>query len=393
MVLHVQRSLTRLPELRTVPLEQRELRIAIATSGTIEPSEVVEVGSLVAGNIVGFGEERGSSPESIEVGARVAKGSVLVQLDSEDYKLALQKAHAARRLADAEVTRLQTQLRQAGRDLERAQKLRDTNSESQFDQVVTAHEMAQSELAIAEARREQTLGQVQQAEINLSRTTIRSPIDGVVIDRRANLGQRVSASGPGLFLLTSDLEEMRVRASVSETDIGKVYVGQPVSFSVDAHREQVLKGRVEKVLLNARMQGNFVTYDVLVAIEGSTASLLPHMTADVQMETVNRQNAWLVPTESLRWWPREEFLADAAMATVPPAGVSQSQSPQEGDTAAIWVPTGDGRVRAVPVRVGIDDGVQTEVMGEGFREDMPVVVGVQRETTLARIIPNVKTLR
>lgn len=390
---YARQRLSALPELRTVKIQNRDLRITIGATGTIEPAEVVEVGALVSGTIIGFGEDPALSTKPVEVGARVAKGAVLARLDPQLYQVELRKAQAAERLSGAEVGRLETQLQQTERDLARAQRLRATNSESDFDKVVTAHEMAQAELAIAQARREQALSEVQQAEINLARTTIYAPIDGIVIDRRVNLGQNASPANSGLFLLAHDLDHMQIRASVSETDIGKIHQGQPVSFTVDAHREQVLSGEVSRILLNASMQGNFVTYDVLIAVSGTTQMLLPHMTADVEFEIEHRENAWLVPGESLHWWPSDAQIADSTRKIAPPEGTTDRPTPQKGDLAYLWVPAGDGRVRSMRVRVGIDDGIQTEVIGDGFRDEMPVVVGVVRETTLARIIPSVKTLR
>jgi len=385
--------LSALPELRTVKMQNRELRITIGTTGTIEPTEVVEVGALVSGTIVGFGNDPATSTKPIEVGVRVAQGTILARLDRQLYEVGLRKAQASERLSAAEVGRLETQLQQAKRELERAQRLRTTNSESVFDKVVTAHELAQAELAISQARREHTLSDVQEAEINLARTVVDSPIDGIVIDRRVSLGQNVTSGKSGLFLLAHDLDHMQIRASVSETDIGKIHQGQPVSFTVDAHRDHVFRGQVSKVLLNAHVQGNFVTYDVLIAVAGTTEMLLPYMTADVEFEIEKRQNAWLVPNESLRWWPGDELIADSTERIATAEGAKDVPAPQAGDVASIWVPAGDGRVRSIRVQVGIDDGVQTEVIGDGFREEMPVVVGVIRETTLARIIPSVKTLR
>lgn len=386
--------LVALPKLRTVAMERRDLRITIATTGTVEPQEVVEIGALVAGRIVGLAVDPDHPTKLIDVGTKVARDSVVLQLDSQTYQVALQKAQAARTLAGAEIQRLATQLQQTAREFDRAQRLRATNSESDFDRIFTAHEMAKAELAVTQAKFTQTENEIAQAEIDLARTTIRSPIDGVVIDRRANLGQNVGPgnTGGGLFLLAQDLNHMQVRASVSETDIGNIYVDQPVTFTVDAHRDQVLSGRVEKIMLNAHVQGNFVTYDVLVRVDGTTEMLLPHMTADVQFETVKRENAFLVPSESLQWWPGDGQAEQVPGSEVPTADDRQEQPPAAGDDAFVWVPTGNGKVRAVAVRVGVDDGVQTEIMGEGFETAMPVVVGTIKETVLARIIPSVRTL-
>ena len=139
---HIRRSLAKLPELRTVPMAQRDLMLSIDTTGVVEPNELVEVGAEVAGTIVGFGEQKSDSPKSIEVGTRVTKGAILVQLDSAVYALELEKAQTTLKLAIADVGRLQTQYRQAERDYQRAQQLRETNSGSQYDKAVTALEMA-----------------------------------------------------------------------------------------------------------------------------------------------------------------------------------------------------------------------------------------------------------
>ena len=259
---------------------------------------------------------------------------------------------------------------------------------------MTAYETASADSAIGLARLEQSVAEARQAEINLERTTIRSPIDGVVIDRRANLGQNVAAGTSGLFLLARNLDGMRIRASVSEADVGKVAIGQPVTFTVDAYRDRTMTGRVEKILLNARVHGNFVTYDVLVSVDGPTTMLLPHMTADVEFETVKRERAWLVPTSSFGWWPsQEQIVPDFATFKRPAASDQTRNGPGEGDVAVVWVSAGDDRVRPLSVNVGIDDGVLSEVIGRGLRAELCVVVGTVKKTPLARIIPSVKTLR
>lgn len=394
---HVRQRLAELPKLRTVPIKRGDLRMFIAATGTVEPRAVVEVGALVSGKIIAFGD--GTSQTNFDVadqapvpvGTRVTKGGMLAQVDSQLYEIELQQARVAQRLAEAEVARLQTRLDQSSRELERAERLRSTNSESQYDQIATRYAIAQADLQMAQARTEQTASQIKQAEINLARTTIRSPIDGVVIDHRVNLGQHAGPSSPGMFLITADLEQMRIRTSVSETDIGKVYPGQSVQFTVDGYRDANLSGSVEQVLMNARVQGNFVTYDVLVQIFPNDVSLLPHMTADVQLETVNRSNVWLVPSEALDWQPDLEFHAGESPSTAQSVQAGPVKNPS--NTRCIYVAASDGHVRAIPVRVGVDDGVKTEVIAKGLKESMPVVVGTVRETTLARIIPSVKTLR
>ncbi len=384
---------SRPPELRTVPVERRDLRITIGTGGTIEPREVVEVGAGVAGRILQFGTHPDSPDQPLDVGSPVRQGMLLVQLESDSYQVAQERAAAAMALADAELGRLRTQLAQAARNLERAARLRPTNSESEYDRIHTAHALAKSELEIGIARLNQAKAEAKQAEIHLTKTAIRSPIDGILVDRRANVGQNVLPGGPGLFLIAKDLDRMRIRASVSETDIGKVYSGQPVSFTVDAYRDRPMTGHVERIQLNARMQGNFVTYDVLVAIDSVQTKLLPHMTADVQFEVLRREDAWLVPAGSLRWWPEPEQLPPGESPPERPAYLAHQEPLQEGQQGIVWLPIGDGCVRPLVVQIGVEDGAMTEVSSEGMQEHLPVVVGSAQRRTLARIIPSAKTIR
>lgn len=397
----IHRRLSSLPQLRTVGIERGDLRMFIAATGTVEPNEIIEVGALVAGMVTNFGDgqtvDLGSSFSTavestpLRVGSPVVQGGILTQLDPQLYEIELQKARSAQRLAEAEIARLQTRLQQSARELQRAEMLRGTNSESQYDQIATAHQLALADLEISQARLEQSRALVKQAEINLGRTIIRSPVDGVVIDHRINLGQQVGPSSPGLFLITQDLNKMRLRTSVSETDIGKVYPGQPVSFTVDGYREARLSGKVDQVLMNARVQGNFVTYDVLVRIDPHEVQLLPHMTADVQLETVHRKNVWLVPSESLEWTPTSERSLNSQGPATDLLG--QTAAHRQSNKSVIWIAEANGQVRAMPVSIGVDDGVRTEIIGDALDEATPVVVGTIRQTTLARIIPSVKTLR
>lgn len=377
---YVRQQLSEAPELRTVKIQRRDLRITVNTTGTVEPEEIVEVGADITGRIIRFGNDPENPEEPIQVGSLVSEGTVLVQLDDANLRIELEKASAARRLAEAEVAGLEIQFQQAKRTLERAQRLRNTNSQSEFDRIATAHDLAGSELATGKARLQQAVAQEQQAKLNLSRATIRAPIDGVVVDRRANVGQSVSP-GVGLFLLTESLDTMRVRASVSESDIGKVEIGQPVTFSVDAYRDTKLHGKVEQVLVNARTHGNFVTYDVIVEIAKPEVTLFPSMTADVEFIVQERKNAWLVPNAALQWEPEPS----------PKPEVEKNGDSQQPEV--VWTRSLDGKVHPISVQVGIDDGVQTQVIGDAFREGMPIVVGVVKKTTLARIIPSAKTMR
>ena len=161
----------------------------------------------------------------------------------------------------------------------------------------------------------QAKGTVAQAEATLKRAlqnlnycTIKSPVKGVIIDRRVNIGQTVvsSLNAPSLFLLAKDLNRLQVWVSVNEADIGRIKPGQPVTFTVDAQPGDVFPGKVGKIRLNATMTQNVVTYTVEVDTDNSGGKLLPYLTANVTFIVGERKNVLLVPNAALRWTPQLE---------------------------------------------------------------------------------------
>ncbi len=154
--------------------------------------------------------------------------------------------------------------------------------------------MAKAELAMAEAKLEQAEDRRRSRPRSIWPTPpSRSPIDGMVIDRRVNVGQTVVAgmNAPSLFLLANDLGHMLVWAAVNEADIGDVKVGQTVTFKVDAYRDRTFSGKVSQIRLNASLQQSVVTYGVVVDVDNADGKLLPYMTAKLQFEVARRPNA------------------------------------------------------------------------------------------------------
>ena len=144
------------------------------------------------------------------------------------------------------------------------------------------------------------------ARTNLGYTTIKSPVRGVIIDRRVNIGQTVVASlnAPSLFLIAKDLRRMQVWASVNEADIGHIRLDMPVRFTVDAYAGETFHGKVTQIRMNATMTQNVVTYTVVVTTDNSNGKLLPYLTANVQFEMDQRSDVLLVPNAALRWKPQ-----------------------------------------------------------------------------------------
>ena len=318
---------------RTVPVKRGDLVATIGATGTVEPEEVVDVGAQVAGRIVTFGKDE--SGKQVDYGSRVEEGTILAQIDDSLYaadvaqtKAQLEQAKASVVRAEADLVQMQAKLTQAERDLNRAKKLGpgDALSQADYDAAISAYEVAKANVAVGKAAIVQANNAVSQAkatlkraQLNLDYCTIKSPVRGVIIDRRVNIGQTVVASlnAPSLFLIAKDLKRMQVWIAVNEADIGNITAGQQVTFTVDAFPGQVFRGEVGKVRLNASMTQNVVTYTIEVITDNSDGKLLPYLTANAKFIVSNRPNVLLVPNTALRWTPQAEQIASGS-TSVPP---------------------------------------------------------------------------
>jgi len=384
--------------LRTAPVQRRDLMATISATGTVEPEEVVDVGAQVAGQISAFGKDKNG--KSIDWGSAVEQGTVLAQIDDALYradaeaaKAQLQQAQANAISADANVLQMKAKLVQAQQDWDRAQQLGPSEAlaPSTYDQYRANYEVAKANLAVAQAAVQQAKAAVLQAQAALERAqqnlrycTITSPVKGVIVDRRVNIGQTVvsSLSTPSLFLIAQDLTRIQVWVSVNEADIGNIHPGQPVTFTVDAFPNQVFHGQITNIRLNATMTQNVVTYTVEVTTDNAAGKLLPYLTANVRFITGSRHNVLVVPNAALRWQPQVNQIAPqfrpaaeapstAVRRNPPPASAPDASAPRHG---TVWVEQGEF-VRPSNVNVGLTDGTLTEVEGPDVVEGMPVVVG------------------
>ena len=394
---------------RAALVKKGDLLAAISATGTVEPEEVVDVGAQVAGQINSFGKDKNG--KTIDYGSVVEEGTILAQIDDSlyaaDVALAnaqLQQARAGVLRAEADLGQLQSKLNQAKRDWERAQRLGPSEAlaQSSYDAYKSGYEIAQANVAVGEAAIIQAKDAVAQAQAtlqrgqrNLSYCTIKSPVKGVIIDRRVNIGQTVvsSLNAPSLFLIAKDLKRMQVWVSVNEADVGSIHPGQPVSFTVDAYPGHIFRGEVGKIRLNATMTQNVVTYTVEVITDNSSGKLLPYLTANAQFELSQRRNVLIVPNAALRWYPQLDQVAPKFRAMADNSGPRDGMDTGEQQKAKpaantdtrssqglLW--TQDGSyLRPVKVHVGLTDGTMTEVQGDDVKEGMEVIVGEQRQET------------
>lgn len=382
---------------RTVPVKRGDLLATISATGTVEPEEVIDIGAQVAGKIIAFGKDK--QGKSVDYGSVVEAGTILARIDDALYaadaaaaQAQLEQSKAALQRSEADLGQLKAKLYQAQRDWARAQKLgpSDALSQADYDAAQSAFETAKANLEVGKAAIVQSQKTVKQAEAaykrarqNLDYCTIVSPVKGVIIDRRVNIGQTVvaSLSAPSLFLIAKDLNRLQVWVAVNEADIGHIHPGQPVTFTVDAHPGEVFSGEVGKVRLNANMTQNVVTYTVEVNTDNSNGKLLPYLTANVKFIVGEQHDVLLVPNAALRWVPLAQQIVpefrESGKKGKGSGGKAQGKpesDKQEQVRGVVWVPQGS-QVRPIKVKLGLSDGSLTEVASKKLHEGELVVVG------------------
>lgn len=374
---------------RTVAVRRGDLTHAITATGTIEPEEVVDVGAQVAGEIVRFGDDPRGGGKPISYGSPVDKGTVLAQLDEKLFRARLDQMKANVTKAEADVQQAHAKVRQSERNVERNKKLLSRGpgfvAPQDVDNALSALEADRAGLALAESGVAVSKANLAEAEANLGYTTIRSPVKGVILDRRVNIGQTVVASlnAPSLFLIAKDLSRMEIWASVNETDIGAIHPGQPVKFTVGTFPNETFQGKVAQIRLNASMVQNVVTYTVVVSVDNAGGRLMPYLTARLDFEVEGRKGVLLVPKAALRWQPKPQNVApearDEYTRLLTDRGRSPGEATKPGATTegVLWEVQGEF-VWPVKVRVGLSDGIHAQVDGPGLNDGARVVIGVER---------------
>jgi HlyD family secretion protein len=357
----------------------------VSSTGTLQPREVVDVGAQVAGPIIFLGKDENTQSKIVDWGSEVQgpildsdgnivqKGTVLAQIDDSLYKAQVNSAEAAVKSAQADLLLKTAQHEQATKDWTRAQSLFPTGgiAQAEYDQFQASYKVTQANVEVSKANIGTAQANLRTAQTNLRYTTITSPVKGVVIDRRVNVGQTVvaSLSAPSLFLIAKDLTKMEVWATVNEVDVGKIKQGQDVKFTVDAFPGRVFKGKVvpqgkRATRLNATMNQNVVTYTVVVSADNQDETLYPYLTANLSFIVADKKDVLRVPNAALRWQPSLQQITPEQRATyVKLKGKKRGPTDAEGtDRGFVWVQADDGFVRYIEIQTGVSDTVHTEVV-------------------------------
>ncbi len=289
---------------RTTQVERGEISPTIEATGTVEPEQVVDIGSQVNGLVTEL---------KVDYGSNVAKDEVLALIDPTIYQAAVDQAQAQAESAKANLLQAKANLNLAQKNLARDAEMikKGAIAPSQWDADSASVEVDKAIIGVDKAAINQSEATLRQAQINLGYCQIKSPVKGTIVDRRVNVGQTVvsSLSASSLFLLAQDLSRIQVWASVNEADIGRIREGVKVHFTVDAYPSETFLGVVSQIRLNATMTQNVVTYTVVVTTDNKDLRLLPYMTASLKFEIEHHDNVLKVANAALRWKPRPKQIA------------------------------------------------------------------------------------
>ena len=326
------------PKFKLAKAESGPLTAVVSATGTLNPVVSVQVGSQVSGQIKEI---------LVDFNSPVKENQLIARIDPETFQYRLRQAEAdveAARAAlgvqQAEVLRAKANLAEFERDFERKKLLVEKNfisaaerekAQSVLDAGRAALQVTQSQAKNSEAQVRQREAQQAQARIDLERTAIKAPVDGIVVKRSIEPGQTVAASlqSPELFVIAKSLTDMQVETSIDEADVGRIRVGQKASFTVDAFAGRNFEGEVKQVRKAATVVSNVVTYTVVVSAANPELTLLPGMTANVRIITATKDKALKVPNAALRFRP-----PGAGEEKKPAAAVSPAPTPSGGGTGA-----------------------------------------------------------
>ena len=325
---------------RTAKVERGSMSAVVVASGTLNATTTVQVGSQISGQVKEIFADFNTPVKKDQVIARIDPATFELRVnqaraDLDSAEGAVAVARAGLVAQQAEVGRVKVTLADAQRDVERKKSLVDKKfiSPADLDKAVvvldTTREqlkavqaqikVSEAQVASARAAVKQRESLLKQAQVDLERTIIRAPVDGTVILRNVDAGQTVAASlqAPVLFTIAQDLRDMQVEAAIDEADVGRLRVGLPASFAVDAFPRRSFNGEIRQIRKSPQNVQNVVSYTVVISAANPDLALLPGMTANVRIATDNRSNALKIPNAALRFRPAGAIDAKAP-ADAPP---------------------------------------------------------------------------
>ena len=374
------------PSYVTEEVRRGNLTLSVAANGTLQPTRSVTIGSELSGTVRNV---------LVDVNDKVKKGQVLVELDTAKLEAQVLRSRASLAAAQARLAQAVATTKEATAGLARLQEVARLSggkvpSATELDAGQATLDRAKADEASARASVDDARAALSTDETNLSKASIRSPINGVVLTRSVEPGNAVAASlqAVTLFTVVEDLTRLRLDVSVDEADVGSLTVGQKASFTVSAYPSRRYPAEVTRVSFGSTKTDNVVTYITWLDVDNSDLSLRPGMTAAATITSTERNDVLLVPNTALRFTPAQAG-AEAAgkpasanrgivsqLMPGPPRNASRKTAggagPGAGQTRQIWL-LQDGVPQPVSVKVGISDGRMTEVSAEGLEPGAQVI--------------------
>jgi HlyD family secretion protein len=360
-----------------------DLSVTVSATGNLYPTNQVDVGSELSGIV---------ETVLVDENDRVKRGQVLVRLDLSRLNDQVTKSSAAVLSAEAQVAQMQATVKESSVNLARLRQVAELSggkvpSKNELDSAEAAMLRAKANEANARAAAAQAAATLRSDQTNLSKATIRSPIDGIVLKRQIEPGQTVAASlqAPVLFTLAEDLELMELQVNVDEADVSQVKPGQLASFTVDAWPGRKYPAEIMRVGFGAQTTDGVVTYKTILKVSNRDLSLRPGMTATADISTAKRQGVLLVPNAALRFTPvqaaqtekKGSFLSN--LMPRPPAQTRQVKVAAAGASKRVWV-LQEKQPVAIEVTTGLSNGRHTEILGGDLQAGMAVITGTQKSS-------------
>jgi HlyD family secretion protein len=338
-------------EYRTDKVTRGDIVAAVTASGTVNAVTTVLVGTQVSGTVKKL---------YVDFNSPVKKGQLIALIDPAAFEAQVEQAKANLLSARANLEKSDAALIDSRRIYDRNKELFSQNlvAQSDMDTSETNYLSAKAQVSSAKAAIAQAEAALKFAETNLQYTGIVSPVNGIVVSRNVDVGQTVAASfqTPTLFNIAQDLTKMQIDTSVSEADIGKIKVSQPVEFTVDAYPDRIFKGAVAEIRNAPIIVQNVVTYDVVIQVNNADLKLKPGMTANVSVIIASKKNILRISNAALRFFPpdRKKVL------------IGENKS-------SVWI-LENQKPKRIPIVPGISDGNATELISGELNEGEEVIV-------------------
>lgn len=365
------------PEYQTEAASRGDLTVTVSASGTLAPTNEVEVGSELSGIV---------EQVFVDVNDRVRQGQVLARLDTAKLRDAVVRSQANLAAAEAQVEQARATLAESRANLARLRKVAELSggkvpAQAELDTAEATVQRAVANEAGALASVAQNAAALKSDRTNLAKASILSPIDGVVLARKVEPGQTVAASfsAPVLFKLAEDLTRMELQVKVDEADVGLVKAGLDATFTVDAWPGRKYAARITRVDYGSTTTDQVVSYETTLQVDNRDLSLRPGMTASAEIVTARVKDALLVPNAALRFTPPEHAgqkksggLVSAMLPRPPGPPPKKAHEEKRADTHRVWV-LRDGQPAPVDIRTGFSDGRRTQVIDGPLKPGMAVI--------------------